>query len=162
MSRILLVILMKKYKYIILNITISLGLGILSTLLTMNSMDLYKKINIPKIAIPTTIFSLIWIILYILIGFASYLIHREKNNNKESALILYYFLLILNFSWPIVFFNYQNFLLALAILLALNISTIFLIYLFYKIKHISTYLLLPYFIWNIYILYLNFWIFLHN
>ena len=86
----------------------------------------------------------------------------EKNNNKESALILYYFLLILNFSWPIVFFNYQNFLLALAILLALNISTVFLIYLFYKIKHSAAYLLLPYFIWIIFALYLNFWIFLHN
>ena len=36
---------MKKYKYIILNITISLGIGALSALLTMNSMDLYKKIK---------------------------------------------------------------------------------------------------------------------
>ncbi|MFR5748391.1 MAG: TspO/MBR family protein [Thomasclavelia spiroformis] len=108
------------------------------------------------------VFPIVWTILYILIGLASYLIHREKNNNKESALILYYFLLILNFSWPIVFFNYQNFLLALAILLALNISTVFLIYLFYKIKHSAAYLLLPYFIWIIFALYLNFWIFLHN
>lgn len=155
---------MKKYKYIVLNITISLGIGVLSSLLTMNSMDLYNKINTPKIAPSSIVFPIVWTLLYILIGLASYLIHRENNNNnnKESALILYYFLLILNISWPIVFFNYQNFLLALAILLALNISTIFLIYLFYKIKHISTYLLLPYFIWNIYILYLNFWIFLHN
>ena len=153
---------MKKYKYIVLNITISLGIGVLSSLLTMNSMDLYNKINTPNIAPSSIVFPIVWTLLYILIGLASYLIHRENNNNKESALILYYFLLILNISWPIVFFNYQNFLLALAILLALNISTIFLIYLFYKIKHISTYLLLPYFIWNIYILYLNFWIFLHN
>ena len=153
---------MKKYKYIILNITISLGIGALSALLTMNSMDLYKKINTPKIAPPSIVFPIVWTILYILIGLASYLIHREKNNNKESALILYYFLLILNFSWPIVFFNYQNFLLALAILLALNISTVFLIYLFYKIKHSAAYLLLPYFIWIMFALYLNFWIFLHN
>ena len=101
---------MKKYKYIVLNITISLGIGVLSSLLTMNSMDLYNKINTPKIAPSSIVFPIVWTLLYILIGLTSYLIHRENNNNnKESALILYYFLLILNISWPIVFLIIKTF-----------------------------------------------------
>ena len=67
---------MKKYKYIVLNITISLGIGVLSSLLTMNSMDLYNKINTPKIAPSSIVFPIVLTLLYILIGLASYLIHR--------------------------------------------------------------------------------------
>lgn len=152
---------MKKYKYIILNISISLGIGLLSALCTMNSMTLYQKINRPKIAPPGFIFPIVWTVLYVLMGLSSYLIHRS-NDNKESALILYYFQLILNFAWPLTFFNYQNFLLALAILIALNISVIILIRLFYKIKALAAYLLLPYLGWILFALYLNFWIFLRN
>ncbi|GFI40359.1 TspO and MBR related proteins [Thomasclavelia cocleata] len=156
------VIKLKKYKYIILNIAISLGIGVAIALCTMNSMNLYQKINRPKIAPPGFIFPIVWSVLYVMIGLSSYLIHRSNNNNKESALILYYFQLVLNFVWPITFFNYQNFLLALAILLALNISVIILIRLFYKIRPIAAYLLLPYLGWIIFALYLNFWIFLRN
>lgn len=158
----IMVIKLKKYKYIILNVAISLGIGALSAFFTMNAMDLYIKINRPKIAPPGFIFPIIWTILYVLIGLSSYLIHRSNEKHKESALILYYFQLALNFIWPIIFFNYQNFLLALANLLCLNISVIILIRMFYKLRPIAAYLLLPYLAWLLFALYLNFWIFLHN
>lgn len=153
---------LKKYKYIILNITISLSVGILSALLTTNSMTLYQTINRPKLAPPGYIFPIVWTVLYILMGLASYLIHRSDSQKKETALIIYYFQLFINFFWPIVFFNYQNFLLALAILIVLNILVVILIKLFYQIKPLSAYLLLPYLGWIIFALYLNFWIFVRN
>lgn len=153
---------LKKYKYIILNIAISLSVGILSALLTTNSMTLYQTINRPKLAPPGYIFPIVWTILYILMGLASYLIHRSDSQKKETALIIYYFQLFINFLWPIVFFNYQNFLLALAILIVLNILVVILIKLFYQIKPLSAYLLLPYLGWILFALYLNFWIFVRN
>lgn len=153
---------LKKYKYIILNIAISLSVGILSALLTTNSMTLYQSINRPKLAPPGYIFPIVWTILYILMGLASYLIHRSDSQKKETALIIYYFQLFINFLWPIVFFNYQNFLLALAILIVLNILVVILIKLFYQIKPLSAYLLLPYLGWILFALYLNFWIFVRN
>ena len=115
---------LKKYKYIILNIAISLGIGELSAFFTMNTMDIYQNINRPKLAPPGYIFPIVWTILYVLMGISSYLIHRSNHKNKETALIIYYFQLLINFSWPIFFFNYQNFLLALAILFILNILVI--------------------------------------
>ena len=57
------VIKLKKYKYIILNIAISLGIGIAIALCTMNSMNLYQKINRPKIAPPGFIFPIVWSVL---------------------------------------------------------------------------------------------------
>ena len=153
---------MKKYKYIILNIAISLGIGGLSAFFTMNSMDIYQNINRPKPAPPGYIFPIVWTILYVLMGISSYLIHRSNHKNKETALIIYYFQLLINFSWPIFFFNYQNFLLALAILFILNILVIILIKVTYSINHLASYLLIPYLIWILFALYLNFWIFIHN
>lgn len=153
---------MKKYKYIILNIAISLGIGGLSAFFTMNSMDIYQNINRPKLAPPGYIFPIVWTILYVLMGISSYLIHRSNHKNKETALIIYYFQLLINFSWPIFFFNYQNFLLALAILFILNILVIILIKVIYSINHLASYLLIPYLIWILFALYLNFWIFIHN
>lgn len=153
---------MKKYKYIILNIAISLGIGGLSAFFTMNSMDIYQNINRPKLAPPGYIFPIVWTILYVLMGISSYLIHRSNLKNKETALIIYYFQLLINFSWPIFFFNYQNFLLALAILFILNILVIILIKVTYSINHLASYLLIPYLIWILFALYLNFWIFIHN
>lgn len=153
---------LKKYKYIILNIAISLGIGGLSAFFTMNSMDIYQNINRPKLAPPGYIFPIVWTILYVLMGISSYLIHRSNHKNKETALIIYYFQLLINFSWPIFFFNYQNFLLALAILFILNILVIILIKVIYSINHLASYLLIPYLIWILFALYLNFWIFIHN
>lgn len=153
---------MKKYKYIILNIAISLGIGGLSAFFTMNSMDIYQNINRPKLAPPGYIFPIVWTILYVLMGISSYLIHRSNHKNKETALIIYYFQLLINFSWPIFFFNYQNFLFALAILFILNILVIILIKVTYSINHLASYLLIPYLIWILFALYLNFWIFIHN
>ncbi|HIX82514.1 MULTISPECIES: TspO/MBR family protein [unclassified Thomasclavelia] len=153
---------LKKYKYIILNIAISLGIGGLSAFFTMNSMDIYQNINRPKLAPPGYIFPIVWTILYVLMGISSYLIHRSNHKNKETALIIYYFQLLINFSWPIFFFNYQNFLLALAILFILNILVIILIKVTYSINHLASYLLIPYLIWILFALYLNFWIFIHN
>lgn len=153
---------MKKYKYIILNIAISLGIGGLSAFFTMNSMDIYQNINRPKLAPPGYIFPIVWTILYVLMGISSYLIHRSNHKNKETALIIYYFQLLINFSWPIFFFNYQNFLLALAILFILNILVIVLIKVTYSINYLASYLLIPYLIWILFALYLNFWIFIHN
>ena len=153
---------MKKYKYIILNIAISLGIGGLSAFFTMNSMDIYQNINRPKLAPPGYIFPIVWTILYVLMGISSYLIHRSNHKNKETALIIYYFQLLINFSWPIFFFNYQNFLLALAILFILNILVIILIKVTYSINHLASYLLIPYLIWILFALYLNLWIFIHN
>ena len=153
---------LKKYKYIILNIAISLGIGGLSAFFTMNSMDIYQNINRPKLAPPGYIFPIVWTILYVLMGISSYLIHRSNHKNKETALIIYYFQLLINFSWPIFFFNYQNFLLALAILFILNILVIILIKVTYSINHLASYLLIPYLIWILFALYLSFWIFIHN
>lgn len=153
---------LKKYKYIILNLSISLGIGALSAIFTMNAMDVYQTVNLPKCSPPGYLFPIVWTFLYILIGLASYLIHRSNSKNKETALIIYYFQLLINFAWPIAFFNYQSFLLALAILITLCILVAILIKLFYQICPLAAFLLLPYMGWILFALYLNFWIFVNN
>lgn len=153
---------LKKYKQLIFSIVIALAIGGLSAFLTKDSMEIYHSINRPTLTPPGYLFPIVWSILYIMMGTSSYLIHQSDHRLKETALIIYYFQLLVNFSWPIVFFNYQNYLLALAILFVLVILIIILIKLTYQINHLSSYLLIPYLLWLLFALYLNFWIFIHN
>lgn len=135
------------WKKLLINVGISLGIGVLSTLLTMNNQNIYNYINVPSFAPPGFLFPIVWSILYILMGISSYLIIETGDIRINSALKVYGIQLFLNFFWSIIFFNMQNFLFAFIWIILLWISIIVMIYKFYKIKPIAAYLNIPYLLW---------------
>ena len=149
---------MKKYKYIILNITISLGIGALSALLTMNSMDLYKKINTPKITPSSIVFPIVWTILYILMGVSYYLLKSPRKKEK----IVYFIQLGVNALWSIFFFVCKLYLFSFVWIILLDVLVIFMILIFYKNNKVSAYLQIPYLIWILFASYLNLGIYILN
>ena len=153
---------MKKYKTLIISIAIPLLIGVVSGFLTMNSMDTYKELLLPKYAPPGYLFPIVWTILYILMGFASYLVYQSNDEDKNKVLLLYGIQLVMNFIWPILFFNLHAYLLSTVWLLLLFALVIIVTYLFFKINHIAGYLMIPYVLWLGFALYLNFNIFLLN
>lgn len=153
---------MKKYKALIISIAIPLLIGLMSGLITMNSMEVYKQLLLPKYAPPGYIFPIVWTILYTLMGIASYIIYQSEDEDKTKVLILYGIQLVINFIWPILFFNLHLYLFSTIWLLLLLAIVIIVTYLFYKIKPIAGYLMLPYVLWLLFALYLNFNIFILN
>ena len=151
-----------KYKKLIINIIIPLLVGGISSLLTYQNMSIYQTINQPPLAPPSWLFPIVWTLLYILMGISSYYVYISNSAHKETALIVYFFQLLINFVWPIIFFNYQNYLLALLDLIVLIILVIMMIYIFKMINITSGYLNIPYLIWLLFALYLNFYIFIYN
>lgn len=149
-------------KTLILCLLIPLLIGGLSGFLTMDSMILYQDLNRPPFSPPNWLFPVVWTFLYLLMGLSSYLIVQSHSSNKEKALILYGFQLLVNFIWPLFFFNLQNYFLALLILLILIISVIYMLYTFKEINIKAFYLNIPYLLWLIFAFYLNFMIFLNN
>ena len=83
-------------------------------------------------------------------GISSYLIKRDGGN-----LVLYYTQLIVNFLWPIVYFNLNLKLLALIILITLIILVINMINYFKKINEFASKSQIPYLIWLSFALFLN-------
>ena len=114
--------------------------------------------KIPKNAVenvkfrpPGWVFSVIWPILYILIGLSWYF--SIKNNTTIYFIILNLILC----SWIIVYGCLQNKLMGLIIILCSIINNIILFFLLYKKNNIvSFFLLIPLFFWLLFAILLNF------
>ncbi len=151
-----------KLKPLIISIAISLGVGILSGILTMNSFNDYKNLNLPPLSPPSLIFPIIWSILYILMGISAYIIYTSNNENRHSALKIYSIQLIVNFIWPILFFKFKQYLLSFIWLVILIILVTIMIIKFYKINKFAGYLQIPYLIWILFAGYLNLGVYILN
>lgn len=145
-------------KKLIISIIIPLGLGIITSLLIKT--DMYNVINKPELSPPKIVFPIVWTILYILLGISNYLIN--KNGKKEVPNLIYYIGLGINLIWPFIFFNLKEYLIALIWLIILIVFVVTMIIEYFKINKLSAYLQIPYIIWLIFALYLNFQVFLLN
>ncbi|MFA9465588.1 MAG: TspO/MBR family protein [Velocimicrobium sp.] len=149
-------------KLLISSIAISLGVGALAGLLTMNSMEVFQTLEKPPLTPAAWVFPVVWTILYILMGISAYLISVSDNADKERALRIYWIQLFLNFLWPIVFFTLEEYLLAFFILVLLWIVILSMIRVFWKINPLAAKLQIPYLLWVTFAGYLNLAIYFLN
>ena len=142
---------------------IPLAVGGLAALLS-GGMGSYKVMNQPPLSPPGWVFPVVWTILYLLMGEASYrvLTSGEDMVIIRSALKAYAVQLALNFLWPLVFFGAQMYLLAFIILIALWVAIFITLRRFSSIDETAGNLLLPYLLWVTFAGYLNFGVFLLN
>ena len=149
----------------IISVSIALGVGTLSALITLKNMSLYEEIISPPLAPPAILFPIVWSILYTLMGISAAMIfNRRKKFSKESqdALFTYSGSLIINFAWSIIFFNMRAFLLSLAWLVLLLAFIIKTILQYKKLYPLAAYLQIPYLLWVIFAGYLNLAIYILN
>lgn len=151
-----------KIENLLISILIPLLLGLIASLLTKNNMQIYNSLNMPGVSLPSYIFPIVWTILYILMGISSYIIFNTNNKSAKSALFIYTLQLFFNFTWSLIFFNLNNYLLSFIWLIILIMLIIIMIYKFYKINPIAAYLEIPYLLWCIFAAYLNYSIYILN
>lgn len=150
-----------QWKKLIFCIAIPLAVGGLSAYLTRDSMETFASLNKPALSPPGWMFPVVWTVLYILMGIASYLVLVLGKPNR-NALTVYGIQLIFNFFWTIIFFNYEAYLFSFVWLVILWILIFATIVLFYKISKLAGYLLIPYLLWVAFAGYLNLSIYLLN
>ena len=155
----------RKVKPYIISITISLVVGILSALLTKDSMDVYQIINKPPLNPPMILFPVVWTILFVLMGISSAIVYKKRQANKTEAygaLRIYGIQLVVNFFWSIIFCNMKAYLFAFIWLLLLWGLIITMIIKFKNIDLLAAYLQIPYFFWVTFAGYLNIMIYILN
>ena len=152
-----------KWKKLLVCLAIPLGVGVLAGLLT-GGMTQYRQLRQPPLAPPGWVFPVVWTILYVLMGYASYRIwvSDSPKREKQDALKLYGAQLAVNFLWPLVFFGLEQYLLAFFVLLLLWALIFFTIRAFARIDETAADLLLPYIIWVTFAGYLNVGVYLLN
>lgn len=143
----------------LVSIVIAQLAGIVGSFFTANSVkSWYLTINKPSWNPPSFVFGPVWISLYTLMGVASYLIWQKRgvNQNVKAALVVYGVHLVLNALWSILFFGLRNPGIAFLEIIGLLFFIVLTMVMFYKIRPITLWLLLPYLTWVSFASFLNF------
>ncbi len=153
----------KSVKNLIIALVIPLVVGGLSALLS-GGMENFSSINKPPLSPPGWLFPIVWTILYLMMGLASYLIFNAKapTYKKNSALLFYGMQLFFNFFWSIFFFRFEAYLFAFLWLLVMWMLIIITTIKFLSVRKSAGILLLPYLFWVTFAAYLNLSIYLLN
>lgn len=144
-------------------LALPLAVGAVSGFLTRNSMSVFQLLKKPPFSPPGWLFPVVWTILFVLMGIASYLVITSNFSKQQvNALKAYGAQLIVNFFWPIFFFNYKLYSFSFLWLVLLWILIVITIKCFYQVSKKAAYLLIPYLIWVTYAGYLNLFISILN
>ena len=151
------------WKKLLICLAIPLGVGILAALLSGGMSD-YGNLIQPPLSPPGWLFPIVWTILYLLMGYASYRVLQSGKpaGQIRNALTFYGAQLLLNFLWPIVFFRLEWFFAAFVLLLALWVLIFFTMQKFSKLDETAGDLMLPYLLWVTFAGYLNLGVYLLN
>lgn len=144
------------WKKLFIHLAIPLGVGGLAALLS-GGMDSYGNLNQPPLSPPGWVFPIVWTILYLLMGYASYRVYTSQAEPPaiRQALRFYGIQLLLNFLWPIAFFGFGWYWAAFLLLLALWGLVYITMYLFGQVDDTAESLLIPYLLWVTFAGYLN-------
>ena len=145
-----------KWKPLLICLAIPLAAGGLGAALG-GGMGNYANLNQPPLSPPGWVFPIVWSVLYLLMGYASYRIYASDaaQKDKRRALIFYGIQLFLNLIWPGVFFGLQWYWVAFLLLLALWVMVYITMFLFGIIDDTAENLLIPYLLWLTFAGYLN-------
>jgi len=104
---------------------------------------------------PDWIFAPVWTTLYLMMTLAIWFFWHS-NKRDMNTVYIYFIHIVFNTTWSIVFFGLHQILLALIVLLILIFLIIILIMRFKCVNFVSYYLMIPYLLWTLYALFLNF------
>ena len=153
----------RKWISLIIALVIPVGLvGGLSALIASTAMELYSSFVTPPLSPPGWVFPVVWTILFILMGVASWLVYRSDSPLKSPALFLYGAQLAVNFFWTLTFFGERYYSGAFLVLVLLWAMILITIRQFGRIDKRAGWLLVPYLLWVTFAGYLNFFVALYN
>ena len=147
-----------KVKPLLFWVLSAIGVGALSGVISMDAMKGYAGMDKPPLSPPAWLFPAVWTVLFLLMGISAYLIWADRcatDGEKFGALTIYCIQLIVNFFWPLIFFNAGAYLAALAWLILLIALVILTIVKFRRIRPAAGWMNLPYLMWLCFAAYLN-------
>ena len=117
----------------------------------------YHSLIKPPYTPPEWIFSTVWCVLYLAMAIAFVIVFRNFNfKGKKKALLLFLVQLALNLSWSPAFFILNNLMLSFVICALLLIFVSLTTIEFFKHSKVAGYLFVPYLLWVMFALWLNF------
>ena len=151
---------MSKAKVYIKSILIPVVLGGIIGIIISKFID-YDSLKQPPFSPPSTLFPIVWTLLYILMG-VSYGILKNDSKVTDEINQNYYTQLVVNLVWPVLFFVFKWRLLSFAWILLLVVLVSAMLIKFYKQNKTAGLIQIPYLIWTVFASYLNIGVYLLN
>ena len=127
------------------------------------NMDWYHSLVHPFFTPPDWIFSMVWVVLYILLGLAGFYITRKGfNASNQKATWLMIVQLALNAMWTPLFFGMHHIMGAMILVLIMLLMTMWLMRAARPVSRVAVWLLVPYLAWLCFAWLLNTSIWLMN
>lgn len=97
----------KPWKTLLISAAVPLAVGGLSGWITRGSRETFELLEKPPLSPPGWVFPVVWTVLFLLMGLASGLVILAGSPRADArrGLALYGVQLVVNFFWPIFFFN---------------------------------------------------------
>lgn len=132
-------------------------LGLMVTPISSGDNMWYNTLNHSMLTPAGWVFSVVWTILYFLIGLALFFIMQthDEHYSKNGAYVLFAINIIFNACWSFAFFGAEMPEVALLILTALIVTVILMAREFFRINHLAFWLIVPYILWLFFAFYLN-------
>lgn len=108
----------------------------------------FTNLKRPSWGPPAWAFAPVWTYLYATMGYASFRVFDSSSEIRGTSLVIYGIQLLLNVTWPQVFFNLHLLGWSAIHILVLLVFTYATGILFYKVDRIAGFLILPYAIWG--------------
>ncbi len=154
----------KKYFPYLMGIAAVEAVGLLAGLLTRSGVEFYaENVMKPPLAPPNWIFPVVWTILYALMGISAVRIWQQPASaDKGRAQNLFVIQLVLNFFWPLLFFNAQAYGFAAVWIIVLWIVVLLMILQMRKVDPPAAWLQVPYLVWLTFAAYLSLGVWIVN
>lgn len=156
---------MKSVFQFILCVALPLCVAGLSSYVTAPYMleEWFINLNKPSFYPPVIAFPVVWTILYTLMGVSLFMVVRQPaGSQRTNAILVWGMQLFLNFWWSIFFFRFQRPDVALAEIVLLWLTILWMILAFRKVKPLAAYLQVPYLLWVSFATFLNATLWLMN
>ena len=136
-------------------IFLSLLTGGLATVVSMDGMRAFQYLPQSPLTPPPVVFSIVWSILYILMGVSAALVYVAPPRGLKDQHLFYAGTLLLNFLWPVLFFALGLRLAALITLLVMLALAIGTVIRYRPISPVAAWLQVPYALWLCFAFYHN-------
>lgn len=151
---------MSNFKIYAKSILITLILGGLVGFIISGYID-YDSLQKPPFAPPSSLFPIVWTVLYILMGI-SYVILKSNGLVDSNINLIYYSQLAVNLLWPIAFFVLKWRFFAFLWIILLLVLVVKMIVQFYNKNNIAGIIQIPYLLWLLFATYLNLGVYILN
>jgi tryptophan-rich sensory protein len=154
---------MKTFVPILQFVLISFLVGYISMLLQRDAMmEWYPTLEKSSLTPPGMVFSIVWSVLYLLMGISAGIVWSMHSVYSWSLILLFFVQLALNLGWSFSFFYMQSPVLGFAVLVVLFMFVVLYVAACYTQNKWAAIMNIPYLLWLLFAGYLNLYVVMRN